>query len=96
MALRDAERLEAELLLHETGTRVPNPGSPSFARGLAALGGGRYAVGSQAPAAVHVVDLDRGAVVRTIDLGGEPTESVYAIAALPDAFGDPPDRLASD
>jgi len=73
---------------------VEVPGSPPFARGLASLGGDRYLVGSQAPAAVHVVDLGIGSVVSSLDLGGEPSESVYAIAALPDAFEQPaPGRL---
>ena len=70
--------------------RATIPGDPAFARGLAPLEPGRYLVGSQRPAAVHLVDLAGGRVVWSIDLGGKPTESVYGIALLPDAFDDPP------
>jgi hypothetical protein len=68
---------------------VPIPGSPSFARGLLHLGGGLYAVGSQAPLALHVVDLQRGVVSASVPLGGVERESVYAVCALPDSFAEP-------
>jgi hypothetical protein len=68
---------------------VEVPGDPAFARGLAAAGPGRWLVGSQAPAAVHLVDLERREVSATIPLDGHENESVYAIAALPDEFADP-------
>lgn len=66
------------------------PGDPSFARGLAHWHDGVYLVGSQRPLAVHAIDVDRGAVTRTFDLGGAANESVYAIALLPGTFADPP------
>jgi hypothetical protein len=72
---------------------VPIPGSPPFARGLAALGAGRFLVGSQAPHALHAIDLAGGRLVSSLDLGGRPRESVYAVALLPDRFDDPPARL---
>ena len=69
------------------------PGTPPFARGLAALGNGRFLVGSQRPAAIHTVDLREGRVVGSIALGGRERESVYAIALLPSRFDDPPRRF---
>jgi hypothetical protein len=68
---------------------APVPGSPSFARGLARLGDHTYAVGSQAPLAVHVIDLERARVERSIVIDGSPTESVYGICVLPDGFETP-------
>jgi hypothetical protein len=69
---------------------VQIPGSPSFARGLARIGERTFLVGSQAPLALHAVDLGAGAVVETVELDGEPNESVYGLEALPEAFGAPP------
>ncbi len=68
---------------------VTIPGEPSFVRGLARLDAGVYLVGSQAPLAVYAVDLGAGELVATYPIDGEPTESVYAIAALPDSFALP-------
>jgi hypothetical protein len=68
---------------------VAIPGSPSFARGLLRLGEGLYAVGSQAPLALHVVDLDRGVVSASVPLGGIERESVYAVCGLPQSFAEP-------
>src|SRR5262245_19903686 len=69
---------------------VPIPGEPPFARGLLRIGPGRWLVGSQQPAAVHTVDLDRRAVVGTLELGGVENETVFGIDALPETFADPP------
>jgi hypothetical protein len=69
---------------------VTVPGDPAFARGLASLGGGRFLVGSQAPLAIHTIDLLTGRVVASLPLGGKRRECVYAIALLPDRFADPP------
>lgn len=69
---------------------VPIPGSPSFARGLVRTGERSYLVGSQAPLALYAVDLDAAAVVATIELEGEPTESVYGLEIVPDVFAAPP------
>ena len=65
------------------------PGDPAFARGLAPAGPGRWLVGSQAPAAVSLVDLEREEVTATFPLDGHENETVYAIAELPDEFADP-------
>jgi hypothetical protein len=72
---------------------VDIPGSPSFARGLAQLDEDIFLVGSQAPAAVHTVDLAAGRVTSSLELDGEATETVYAIAVLPDSFEDPTPQL---
>lgn len=72
---------------------APVPGAPPFARGLAALGDGRFLVGSQAPAAVHTIDLAAGRILDSHDLGGKEHECVYAIALLPSRFDDPPPTL---
>jgi len=66
------------------------PGSPPFARGLASLSDRNFLVGSQAPAAVHCVDLETQSITDTIPLSDRPTESVYAICLLPDTFSSPP------
>jgi hypothetical protein len=73
---------------------VAIPGSPSFARGLVAFGDGLYGVGSQAPLAVHLIDLEREAVVSSVLLHGLEQESVYAICALPSSFAVPDDDFA--
>jgi hypothetical protein len=66
---------------------IPVPGSPSFPRGLAQLDRDRFLVGSQS--AIHIIDLNRGKVSSSLDLGGERHEAVFGISLLPDAFGDP-------
>jgi hypothetical protein len=68
---------------------VTVPGTPAFARGLARLAGDVYLVGSQCPLAVHAVDLARGQVVESYDLGGAGTETVYAVAVVPPTFSRP-------
>ena len=68
---------------------IPIPGDPPFARGLTRVGPGKWLVGSQRPLAVHAVDLERGEVVRSYELGGGENESVYAITPLPDRFDEP-------
>lgn len=73
----------------ETRMTVALPGASPFPRGLLALGGGRFLTGAQQPLALHEIDLPAGAVRRTIPLPGHPEESVYAICAVPDRFGDP-------
>jgi hypothetical protein len=91
----DGGRLVELDLGRRTETRaVVVPGDPSYARGLAALGGDRYLVGSQRPAAVHVLDLGAGNTVGSVGLSDDDRESVYAVAVLPDTFDDPPPQLA--
>jgi hypothetical protein len=68
---------------------VAIPGRPAFVRGLARLAGGVYLVGSQAPLAVHAVDLARGEISATFELDGAQNESVYAVCPLPPVFADP-------
>jgi hypothetical protein len=78
-----------------TETRsVAVPGDASFPRGLARLAGDRYLVGSQRPAAVHVLDLSEGRAVDVFSFSDDERESVYAVAVLPDSFAEPPPRLA--
>jgi hypothetical protein len=72
---------------------VEIPGSPSFVRGLAHLGGLEFLVGNQEPLALYRVDLATQRVVRRILLGGVEHESTYGICLLPDSFDDPPERL---
>jgi hypothetical protein len=69
---------------------VSIPGSPAFARGLACIGERLFLVGSQAPLALYAVDLDRGAVVGSIELDGVADESVYGVSVVPEEFGPPP------
>jgi hypothetical protein len=75
------------------GPSVPVPGSPPYARGLAALGDATFVVGSQRPAAVHVVDLAEERVTSSVVLGEDPRESVFGVAIVPDSFDDPSERL---
>ena len=72
---------------------VALPGDPSFPRGLAHLGGGRFLVGNQGPLALYEVDLDEERIVARIPLPGEPRESAYGICLIPDSFDDPPAGL---
>ena len=80
----------------EERVAVDIPGEPAFARGLTRLGPGRWLVGSQAPLAVHVVDLERAEIVGTYGLDGVENETVVAISVLPDAFADPPRPVGED
>ena len=73
---------------------VDIPGEPAFARGLARLGGDRFLVGSQSPAAVHTVDLEAGRIVDSIALSDDRRDSVFAIALLPEGFDSVPARSA--
>jgi hypothetical protein len=80
----------------ETRCAVSVPGSPPYARGLARIGDDLWLVGSQAPLAVHAVDLRRAEVVRTYALGGIQDEVVFGICALPEAFAQPRQPLGTD
>ncbi|MBZ4422343.1 hypothetical protein [Myxococcus sp. RHSTA-1-4] len=73
--------------------QVRVPGSPAFARGLAPLGGSRFAVGSQRPAALYEIDFDDLSCEPLCELSTHPHECVYGIHAVPDGFGEPPARL---
>lgn len=73
--------------------RLPIPGAPGFLRGMA-LSGRNVFVGSQAPAAVYQVDLERWAIKREFLLDGVSGESVYGVAPVPDVFADPPAQLS--
>jgi hypothetical protein len=69
------------------------PGNPSFVRGLAQLDAHRFLVGSQAPAAIYLVDTAAGRVINTFLLNGEANESVYGLCILPEGFSPPPESL---
>jgi hypothetical protein len=68
---------------------VAIPGDPAFVRGLARLADDVYLVGSQAPLALHAVDLARGEIAASYELDGADNESVYAVCPLPPVFADP-------
>lgn len=72
---------------------VEIPGNPSFARGLAQVSEHAFLVGSQMPAAVYTVDMEKLRVTGCCRLDGAPYETVYGLCLLPDAFQDPPPRL---
>jgi hypothetical protein len=69
------------------------PGRPSYARGLAWLGGAEFLVGSQRPTALYTVDLGSERVKASAVIGTDPMESVSSLAVVPDTFDDPPARL---
>ncbi|NOK11722.1 hypothetical protein, partial [Corallococcus exercitus] len=75
--------------------QVRVPGTPAFARGLAPLGGQRFIVGSQCPTALYEVDLHAGRSELLCELGDNVHECVYAVHAVPDTFGEPPEQLWS-
>lgn len=70
------------------------PGAPPFARGLLRLSAHEALVGSQRPAALYRVNLDDGSLRQSVDLAGEPSETVYAITAVPASFERDPAGLA--
>lgn len=80
----------------ETRYEVPIPGSPPYARGLAQIGDDLWLVGSQAPLAVHAVDLRREQVVASYPLGGIQDEVVFGICPLPETFEQPRQPLGED
>jgi hypothetical protein len=77
------------------GREIEIPGAPPFVRGLLRASAREVIVGSQRPAALHRVDLDAGAVVESVDLEGEPSETVYAVAAVPANFDPDPAGLST-
>jgi hypothetical protein len=79
----------ASLTTKQVIRSVAIPGAPAFARGLAHLGGTRFLVGSQEPAAVYEIDLESETIVRTLDVDGMKNECIYGIVVLPPAFGIP-------
>ncbi len=79
-------------LKKRTEQRLSIPGTPGFLRGMALSGGDAF-VGSQAPAAVYQVDLEKWVIKREFLLDGISGESVYGVALVPDIFEDPPTQL---
>ncbi|NBD11328.1 MULTISPECIES: hypothetical protein [Corallococcus] len=73
--------------------QVSVPGKPAFARGLAPLDGQRFIVGSQCPAALYELDLGTERSELLCALSDNVHECVYAVHAVPDTFGEPPDQL---
>jgi hypothetical protein len=65
------------------------PGGPPFARGLAHLEGKRFLVGSQLPATVYEVDLEREKIMRSYAVNSMDNESVYSIVVMPPDFTVP-------
>ncbi len=65
------------------------PGAPPFARGLAHLGGKRFLVGSQLPANVYEVDLERQEILRSYPVNSMENESVYSVVVMPAGFAPP-------
>jgi hypothetical protein len=76
----------------ESATSIPIPGNSPFVRGLARLDENRFLVGSSRPAAIHLVDVRKRIVMRSIMLSSQPTECVFAACLLPDAFVDLPQK----
>ena len=93
----DSNRGRLVLERSDGGSRqraVAIPGHPSFVRGLVQVSEHGFLVGSQMPAAVYKVDMQKLRVTASYMLHGEPYESVYGLCLLPDAFQDPPSCLA--
>lgn len=91
LLFNDSNRCRLVAVDQETGVvyrSVEVPGSPGFARGLAEIGGGLYAVGSQNPAAVHLIDLEASEVIRSVRFDDKPGETVYGVAPLPESFDE--------
>lgn len=63
--------------------RIPVPGASPFVRGLARLSATSFLVGGNGPAALHQIDLPRGEVTRTVPIGGDPAEAIFAIQPVP-------------
>lgn len=72
------------------------PGSPPYVRGLARIGPDLWLAGSQAPLAVHAIDLRRAQVVASYPLAGIQDEVVFGICPIPAAFGSPRQPLGDD
>ena len=85
-----------DIARRRTRCEVPIPGSPPYARGLARIGDDLWLVGSQAPLAVHAVDLRRREVVASFPLAGIQDEVVFGICPLPEEFADPRQPLGAD
>ncbi len=59
--------------------RIPVPGASPFVRGLARLSATSFLVGGHGPAAIHRIDLKRGAVTQSVPIGDDPAEAVFGI-----------------
>jgi hypothetical protein len=68
-------------------------GELPFPRGVLHLGGDRFVVGTQRPAALNVVDLDAERVDDRFVLPDDRAEAPFALVAVPDRFSDPSGRL---
>jgi hypothetical protein len=68
---------------------VELPGDYPFPRGLIRLDDGRFLVGTKWPATLSVVDLAAERVDERIELPDDRDETPYAIASVPEDFGDP-------
>jgi hypothetical protein len=72
---------------------VALPGEFRFPRGLVRLADGRLVVGTQLPASLQIVDLERERIDECLLLDDDRGEATYAIAAVPERFADPVGRL---
>jgi hypothetical protein len=92
VVVNDTARARVVALERETGALVHSvqlAGELPFPRGLVRLDDGRFVVGTQNPAALNVVDLAAERVDSRIELQDDRGESPYAIAQVPEGFGDP-------
>jgi hypothetical protein len=72
---------------------VALPGEFRFPRGLVRLADGRLVVGTQLPASLQIVDLERERIDECLLLDDDRGEATYALAAVPEGFADPAGRL---
>ena len=92
LVVNESARARVVALERATGAiarSVELPGEYPFPRGLLRLDDGRFVVGRQSPAALQVVDLAAERVDEQIELPDDRGESPYAIAHVPEGFGDP-------
>jgi len=68
-----------------------------YLRGLCRISKERYLVGDKSPMQIHEIDAESLARVGGMDIpGADRNECVFAIAALPTCFDDPPRTLISE
>ena len=96
IAVNDSSTGRVLAIDHGTGAiarSVQLPGELPFPRGLLRLASGHFAVGTQAPATIQIVDLEAGRIEERIELPDDRDEAPYAIVQVPERFADPTGRL---